>query len=82
MKEIGFKKIKIWYQEQSMRFDTFDEMFSVLFGFPNIKKMLETLEQEKFSKVKQDARELYEKTFGENAIEPVLTDVMIITAEK
>jgi len=32
--------------------------------------------------VKQDAKELYDKNYGENAIDPALTDVMIITAEK
>ena len=79
---MGFAKIKYWFQPMNFRYENFEDYFSTVFGFPNIVKLLQSLDAEKLSKVKEDAREQYEKLYGDDVAEPKYMDAFIIVAEK
>ncbi|CDW71332.1 ubiquinone menaquinone biosynthesis methyltransferase [Stylonychia lemnae] len=82
MTELGFSNIKIWYEPMNIPYKDFEDYYQTFFEFPNSVIALSKLNEDQRCQIKQDAKELFDNLMGENVLDPVCFEIMIIIAEK
>lgn len=82
MTEMGFIKIRIWYQQMNFNFKDADAYVDHILEAPSAKGTMMKLTPDLAEIVRKDLKDEYNKKMGPDVLDPKQFELMIITAEK
>ena len=83
MEEIGFTKIRMWYQSNNLYFKDENDYLDSMLPSVNVQNALKFAKSpEHVEEIKKDIKEEYLKRMGPQVLDPKSFEIMVITAEK
>ena len=67
---MGFSNVRIWYQPMNFNYTDFEDYFNTIFKQPTAAAAMKELDEATVSKIKQDAKALYEEKMGAKVLDP------------
>lgn len=67
---LGFSNIRIWYQPMNFNYADFEDYFNTIFKQPTAAAVMKELDEATVSKIKEDAKALYEEKMGSKVLDP------------